>query len=203
MAGYPLRVINRRLRLSISIWREQALHEAGHVTAALALHQDVLSVEIRHGGGGLTRTRAPRYSDRQAVLDFVVVAFAGIVASEQIGSREGCAGDRANIRNKLATIAHPRERAAIEAEARRMAERIVDSRWLDVSRIGNVPAAHGRRCAGAACPIAPGGLKSWPPGMVTRVFEDRLPDPRSCPSPCGAADCRVAQCPLTDTNSCL
>jgi hypothetical protein len=68
----------------INIWREQALHEAGHATAAAMLSQDILSVEIRHGGGGLTRTRAPRHSDRQAVRDFVVVAYGGIAASEAI-----------------------------------------------------------------------------------------------------------------------
>jgi hypothetical protein len=117
------------------LWREQAVHEAGHAVAAVHLDQDVLSVEIRHGGGGLTRTRAPRLSHRQSVLDFVTVAYAGIVASEQIGSREGCAGDRANIRNKLATIDDEHERADIDAQARQLAERIVDARWLDLSRI--------------------------------------------------------------------
>ena len=62
-------------------------------------------------------------------------AYAGIAASAQIESQEGCGNDRANIRNKLAEIADPQERAAVEAEAKRMAERIVDSRWLDLSRI--------------------------------------------------------------------
>jgi hypothetical protein len=70
------------------------VHEAGHAVAALHLNQDVISVEIRHGGGGLTRTRAPRLPRREAVLNFCVVAYAGIAASEAIGSKEGCAGDR-------------------------------------------------------------------------------------------------------------
>ena len=106
----------------MNLWREQAVHEAGHAVAALHLDQDVLSVEIRHGGGGLTRTRSPRHSHRQAVRDFVAVSYGGIIASEQIGSKEGCHGDRANIRNKLASIDDPQEREMIEREARQLAE---------------------------------------------------------------------------------
>jgi hypothetical protein len=54
------------------------------------------------------------------------------------GGREPATAHRTrsrHIRRKLAEIEDVHERAAVDAEARRTAERIVDARWLDLSRI--------------------------------------------------------------------
>jgi hypothetical protein len=102
--------------------RETAIHEAGHATAAAHIGQEVTSIEIGFAGAGLCRTREPRLPLRESVLNFCIVAYAGICASAQIESEEGIGTDLANIRRKLATIADPREREKIEREARALAE---------------------------------------------------------------------------------
>jgi hypothetical protein len=95
---------------------------------------EITSIEINRRGGGLCRTRAPRLPLRESVLNYIAVSFGGIIASEQIESCEGCNRDRANINRALSTISTS-ERAAIEREARQMAERIVDQGWGELSAI--------------------------------------------------------------------
>ena len=55
--------------------------------------------------------------------------FAGIVASERVGSREGCGTDFRNIERALDRIEDPHDRATISREAKRIAERLVDLNW--------------------------------------------------------------------------
>ena len=119
----------------MNVRRETCIHEAGHILVALRLGMEIKSVEIRFAGGALTRTLDRRRPQRESVLRYITVALGGPAASKQIESLEGCRTDYRNVARALASIEDPRERAAIEAEARRMAERIVDQRWGELSAI--------------------------------------------------------------------
>ena len=92
----------------------------------------VRSIEIINDrGGGLCKIMQLRQpeSQREAVLRACVVSFAGIVASERVGSREGCGTDFRNIERALDRIEDPHDRATISREAKRIAERLVDLNW--------------------------------------------------------------------------
>ena len=91
----------------------------------------VRSIEVGDNSAGMcniTELRQPE-NEREAVVRARVTSFAGVVASNRIGSREGCGTDFKNIERALDRIEDPWGRAAISGEARWTAERLIDLNW--------------------------------------------------------------------------
>jgi hypothetical protein len=115
----------------MNLRRETCIHESGHAVGALCQKMFVRNIEVGANGRGMCtilELRQPE-NDREAVLRACITSFAGVVASNRIGSREGCGTDFKNIERALDRIEDPWERAAISREARRTAERLVDLNW--------------------------------------------------------------------------
>lgn len=103
--------------------RVAAIHEGGHAAVAKAVGGRVEHAWIRPDGSGMCRVRLP---ETATAADWIAVNVAGEVAS---GTRAGCHGDQAAMREELAALP-PGERAAAKAAGYATARRVLRG-WGD------------------------------------------------------------------------
>jgi Peptidase M50B-like len=110
-----------------------ARHEAGHVVAARAVGGRVKSAQVYGNGGGLVRWTGIHGSEREQVVANIAFLRAGAYAA---GTREGCSGDDASVRQMLKYLP-PAERSAALREGEAQGRRIVASRQGEIARVAD------------------------------------------------------------------